>query len=133
MKKSYILAGEFFDDVCDISSIRLHSEVVIDICLNSIDGTVLDEDVFIIAGFFHDIARRENFDSHQKFAINYLKKFLEEYPEYKKHYEYIRDAIVHHRRFEHPQTIYGKIFKNAVMMVAYSNRWREYDLRRHMR
>jgi len=133
MKRSYIRAGEFFDKECGITAIRVHSECVIDICLNSSSNTVLEEDVFIIAGFLHDIVRKQSSDKHHILAIDYLKKFLKEYPVYEKFFDEIRDCIIHHRRFENPQTMYAKIFQNAILLVPYTKKWREFEKRRMMK
>ena len=130
MKPSYISAGEFFDKRCKIETIRIHNECVIETTLNLARDTVLEEDVFIIAGFLHDIARKESPEIHHLIAVENLKIFLDEYPQYNKHFEEIRDCLVHHRKFENPQTIYARIFQVAVMLTPYTNKWQEYERRR---
>jgi len=132
MKPSYISAGDFFNKRCDVEAIRIHSECVIETALNLTRDTILEEDVFIIAGFLHDIARKESKEVHHLIAVENLKLFLTEHPVYKKHYEEIRDCLVHHRRFENPQTIYAKVFQIAVMLTPYTNRWKEYEKRKHI-
>ena len=132
MKTSYISAGDFFNKRCNIEAIRIHSECVIETSLNFSKDTILEEDIFIIAGFLHDIARKESKEIHHLIAVENLKLFLKEYPQYKKYFEEIRDCLIHHRRFEKPQTIYARIFQVAVMMTPYTNKWKEYEKRKNL-
>jgi len=105
--------------------IMIHSECVIEACQNMIKGTDLKEEVFVIAGWVHDLGIKTDKDSHHKIGLSVLDKFLEENPEFEGLKEEISDCILNHRTKGSPKTIYGKIFQVADKVALHNNKWIE--------
>jgi HD superfamily phosphodiesterase len=91
-------------------------------------NTHLNQDVFIIAAFIHDIGKIDNEEKHQYHSIKYLNEFLKDFPlvgqtEYASLYSNIIDCILEHRSDGKPQTIYGQIFKLADKVSLLHKDW----------
>ena len=123
---SYKLGKEFFEKVWNNEKIKIHSECVIEACINMSINTELNKDIFIIAGWIHDIGRKLDKDSHHILSIDFLKNFLKENPEFIKIQNEIEDCILNHRTDGNPKTIYGLIFKCADKVALHNNKWIEY-------
>jgi len=110
-KEIYILAKKFFEEEYGNERTRIHSACVIDLAVKAAPFFDLDEEVFIIAGWIHDMGRKIDADTHPEKSIAFLDKFLEANPEYKAKRELISDCILHHGRRKLPTTKYGKIMQ----------------------
>ncbi len=123
MSKAYDLAKKFFEDEWNDKKIKLHSECVIDCCKGMIKDTDLNPDVFDIAGWLHDIGRKEDKDTHHEIGLRYLDKFLKIYPEYSKLKTELHDCILNHRRTQVPEMIYGRIIQVADKVSKHHRDW----------
>lgn len=123
---SYKLGKDFFEKVWNDEKIKIHSECVIEACINMSINTELNKDIFIIAGWIHDIGRKSDKGTHHILSINFLKDFLKENPEFIKIQKEIEDCILNHRTEGNPKTIYGLIFKCADKVALHNNKWIEY-------
>ena len=123
---NYKLGKDFFEKVWNDEKIKIHSECVIEACINMSTNTELNKDIFIIAGWIHDIGRKLDKDSHHVLSIDFLKDFLKENPKFIKIQDEIEDCILNHRTEGNPKTIYGLIFKCADKVALHNNKWIEY-------
>lgn len=108
----------------------VHSECVVDICVNAIKNTDLNPDVLIIAGFIHDLGRKIDKDRHHEIGVGFLDKFIEEFPEYVKLREDIADCILNHRTNGNPNTVYGRIIQAADKVAKHHQRWLDYKAKK---
>jgi HD superfamily phosphodiesterase len=106
-------AETFFEGKKCGEKMHVHCSCVIECCLGMAKDSDLDEQVFIVAGWIHDIAKKINDEQHHEISVIYLDEFLELHPEYNPKRREIADCIVHHRRAGKPETIYGMIFRAA--------------------
>lgn len=67
----------------------------------------INDDVFEIAGWVHDIGYSKNFENHADFAIPILQELGYEID------EILKDCILNHGNGKNPQTTEGKIFQLA--------------------
>ena len=125
-KNNYEIGRKFFEKVWNDEKIKIHSECVIESCMNISENTDLNKNVFIIAGWIHDIGRKINKDEHHVLSINFLKDFLIEYPEFVEIEDELRDCILNHRIDGCPKTIYGLIFKCADKVALHNTKWLKY-------
>jgi HD superfamily phosphodiesterase len=114
---------KFFQDKWGDPAIKLHSQCVIDCCLSLTKDTDLDSDVFIIAGWIHDLGRKTDVSQHHKLSLEYLDIFLQEYPVFAKKKDLIMDCILNHRKDGSPQSIYGIVFKASDKIALYHKKW----------
>jgi metal-dependent HD superfamily phosphatase/phosphodiesterase len=124
--KTYKQCEEFFKKNWDDKKIRIHSECVIETCINASYKTKLNENIFIIAGWIHDLGIKIDKENHHIISLNFLKKFLEEHQEYKKFENEIKDCILNHRSEGKPETIYGLLFKCADKIALHHNKWTKF-------
>ena len=104
----------------------IHCRAVINCCLGMIKGTDLNREIFIIAGWIHDLGKLIDKLNHHIESLKFLDEFLELYPKYKDIREEIKDCILNHRKKGEPKTIYGEIFKLADKIALHNNEWLEY-------
>ena len=123
---NYKLGKDFFEKVWNDEKIKIHSECVIEACINVSINIDLNKDIFIVAGWIHDIGRKLDKGSHHILSIDFLKDFLKENPQFIKIQNEIEDCILNHRTEGNPKTIYGLIFKCADKVALYNNKWIEY-------
>ena len=122
-------AQEFYESAWGNEVIRAHSECVIEACVQMCVGTDLNEDVFVIAGWIHDIGRKIDKATHHELSLDFLDEFLEQNPQYSKLKEDIVDCIRHHRRDGTPSTVYGLVFKAADKVALHNKKWLALDAR----
>lgn len=104
----------------------IHSASVIKSCLGMIEGTDLNKEVFIVSGWIHDMGKLIDKENHEIKSLDFLEKFLEQYPEYFQYRQVLRDCIINHRSKGHPKTISGEIFKLADKVALHNNFWKSY-------
>ena len=124
--ESYKLGKDFFEKTWGDEAIMIHSECVIDACMNISDNTNLNKDVFVVAGWLHDLGRKQDKDSHHVLSAIFFKDFLEIHPGFVKFRDEIEDCILNHRSDGCPKTIYGLIFKCADKVALHNVKWLEY-------
>lgn len=124
--KAYLLAKEFFEEEWGDEPIKVHSACVVDCCHNMIRDTDLNPIVFDIAGWLHDIGRKDDKDTHHELGLKYLEKFLTKYPEFKPLQTEISDCILNHRRSQIPTTMYGRIIQVADKLSKHHKDWLAY-------
>jgi HD superfamily phosphodiesterase len=106
-------AKEFFMKVWGNKEYAEHSEKVRDLCLELVEDTELNKDVFIVASWIHDLGNSKDKENHVFESMDLLDLFMQVNPEMKEHYDAISDCILHHTTEKNPETIYGKIFQYA--------------------
>ncbi len=126
MKEAYSKAKQFFEEEWNDKKIKIHSACVIECCNSMIKDTNLNPIVFDVAGWIHDIGRKDNKDKHHIIGLDYLDKFLNKYPEFESLKEEISDCILNHRREQKPNTIYGKIMQVADKVSLHHKDWLRY-------
>lgn len=127
MSRAYDQAKQFFEEEWNDEPIKIHSACVIDCCVNMSKNTSLDPTVFEIAGWLHDVGRKDDADSHNEISLLYLDKFLEEHPEYSPLKIEISDCVLNHRRAQKPKTVYGRIMQAADKASKFHNDWIAYS------
>ena len=127
--KKYKIGKAFFEKKWNDEKIKIHSECVIDACINMSLSTDLNQDIFIIAGWIHDLGRKIDKDTHHIISLDFLKEFLEENKEFIQFKKELEDCIINHRSDGNPETIYGLIFKCADKVALHNNKWLEYKIR----
>lgn len=110
-KEIYILAKKFFEKEYGDEKIKIHSECIIDLATKAAPYFDLDEDIFIIAGWIHDMGRKIDKDTHPQKSLLFLEKFLISNPQFNDKKEIISDCILNHGRKKIPKTKYGKIMQ----------------------
>jgi len=116
----------FFIKEYNDEKMLIHSECVIEACVNMVKNTNLNKDIFIIAGWVHDMGKKEDKENHHEESIPFLHKFLEQNPEYKDLKEELEDCVLNHRSKGKPKTIYGLVFKAADKVALNNKRWFEF-------
>lgn len=124
--KTNNLGRLFFEQKWNDTKIKIHSECVIEACLSISSNTHLNPDVFIIAGWIHDIGQKTDKDQHHVVSLNFLEEFLEQNPPFASLETELTDCIINHRSNGTPKTIYGLIFKCADKVALHNKRWLEY-------
>lgn len=121
-------AFDFYVQEWNDEKIKIHSECVIDACFNMTNNSNLKKEVFIIAGWIHDIGRKIDKDNHHVISLDFLEKFLKQHPEYEELKDLIKDCILNHRTNGVPTTKYGQIFQLADKVALKNDKWLEYKL-----
>jgi len=85
----------------------IHSEKVGKVAKTIAQGLKINDEIFEIAGWIHDIGYLNNFENHADFAIPIMKEMG-----YKLN-EMLEDCILNHGNGKTPKTIEGKIFQLA--------------------
>ena len=119
--------GLFFDEAWGDERVRLHSECVIEACLALCSNTDLDPDVFVIAGWVHDLGRKVDKGSHHLVSLRFLDGFLEENPGFAYLRDDVEDCIRNHRSGGTPETLYGRVFQCADKVALRDKRWLAYE------
>lgn len=104
----------------------IHCGAVIEACLGMISNTNLEPEVFVIAGWIHDMGKLIDKENHHLESINFLYEFIRQNKEYEKLNFELRDCILNHRTGSNPETLYGLIFKCADKVALHNNKWLEY-------
>jgi HD superfamily phosphodiesterase len=120
------LCKQFFRREWNDKKHLVHCQTVQDACIRMASGTNLDQHVFIIAAWIHDLGKLDDKAKHEQESLKYLDKFLHEYPEYERYYAELVDCIIHHRTTGTPVTNYGKVFKVADKVGLLDKRWIAY-------
>jgi len=123
MEKRQHESFEFWNKLMGDQKHNVHCGAVIDACLGMIKDTTLNEEVFIIAGWIHDMGKIVDKENHHLESVHFLNRFLKEYPVHEAWREQLEDCIVHHRSSGKPKTIYGQIFKCADKVALQNNDW----------
>ena len=116
-------AKNFFIENWNDEKHLIHCQAVINSCLGMVQNTDFNVDVFIIAGWIHDMGKTISVENHHKFAEPLLDKFFEMNPIYKYLKPEIMDCIINHRTSGKPETIYGQVFKVADKIALRNLRW----------
>jgi HD superfamily phosphodiesterase len=124
--KAEKIAKKFFEEQWNDEKHLIHCQAVIDACVDMINRTNLDKDIFFIAGWIHDIGKLIDKSKHHIESLKFLDKFLKLYPQYENIREEINDCILNHRTEGEPLTIYGEIFKLADKVALHNDKWLEY-------
>ncbi len=127
MTNAYTKSKHFFEEKWNNEKIKIHSACVIDCCKNMIKNTDLNPVIFEIAGWIHDIGRKDDKDKHHELGLGYLNEFLKKYPEFDSLKGKISDCILNHRRKQTPRTIYGRIMQVADKLSLHHKDWIEYS------
>lgn len=127
MIDAYTKSKHFFEEKWNDERIKIHSACVIDCCRNMIKNTDLNPVIFDIAGWIHDLGRKDDKDKHHELGLEYLNEFLQKYPEFNPLKDEISDCILNHRRKQTPQTIYGRIMQVADKLSSHHKDWIEYS------
>jgi len=94
----------------------IHCSQMINACLNVTQYSDLNKEIFIIAGWLHDMGKLINKEHHNVMSLEYLDKFVMQYKEYEYMTSELFDCIYNHRTTGTPETIYGIIFRWADKM-----------------
>ena len=127
MNDEYSKAKKFFEEEWNDEKIKVHSACVIDCCKNMIKNTNLNPIVFDIAGWIHDIGRKDDKDRHHEIGLDYLDKFLKKHSEFIFIKKELSDCILNHRGKQTPTTIYGKIMQTADKVSMHHKDWIKYS------
>ncbi len=119
-------AFEFWKKEMGDEKHNIHCAAVIEACLGMIRNTDLEEGIFVIAGWIHDMGKLVDKKNHHLESIIYLDRFLDQNPEYKVWESELRDCIINHRTEGDPKTIYGQIFKCADKVALHNHKWLEF-------
>lgn len=106
-------AKQFFMNIWGDKAQAEHAQKVVDSCVMLSKDADLNEDVFRVAGWIHDLGKIKDVSNHSFESMNLLDLFLQEHPEMADYYDQIADCILHHATQTNPETIYGKIFQYA--------------------
>ncbi len=105
---------------------RLHCSLVIKSCLGMIENTDLNEEVFIISGWIHDMGKLISKKNHNEESLKFLNIFLEENTEFEKYRNEIEDCVLNHRTGLIPKTVYGQIFQLSDKVALRNLDWIKY-------
>lgn len=125
---AYDDAKAFFMEKWGDERIGVHSECVIECCRSMIRNTDLDGTVFDIAGWIHDLGRKDDKDKHHIIGLDYLDEFMRVHPEYNGLRYDVADCIHNHRGAQSPQTLYGRIMQAADKVSLHHERWKAYSV-----
>lgn len=121
------VAKAFYVEKWGDTRIMFHSECVIEACLGMINNTLLNKEVFIIAGWIHDLGRKDNKLNHHILGLKFLDEFLVQNQEYEPLRKEIEDCIKNHRSSGDPKTIYGMVMKAADKVALKNKNWLDFE------
>lgn len=119
-------AFNFFVEKWNDEKHIIHCNAVIEVCLQAIQNTDLNTDIFLIAGWIHDMGKLIDKEEHHIKSLIYLKEFFELNPSYLYLNEIVTDCIINHRTHTTPKTIEGELFKIADKIALHRLEWLEY-------
>lgn len=119
-------AFEFWKKEMGDEKHNIHCAAVIEACIGMANNTDLELEIFIVAGWIHDMGKLVDKKTHHIESLKYLNKFLNQNTEYEKWKLELKDCILNHRTNGTPKTIYGIIFKCADKVALYNKKWLEY-------
>lgn len=102
---------------------HIHCQAVIDACIGMAAGTTLDKNVFLVAGWLHDLGKMKDDENHHVASLEFLDDYLKEAPSFEPLRETIIDCITNHRSNGAPKTLYGRIFQLADKVALLDTRW----------
>lgn|SRR3989338_9003465 len=117
---------EFWKNEMGDEKHNIHCAAVIEACLGMIINTDLEQEIFVIAGWIHDLGKLIDKEDHNVESLKYLDKFLKQTNKYEKWRGELEDCILNHRGNGNPETIYGLIFKCADKVALHNNKWLDY-------
>ena len=119
-------AFEFWKEKMGDTKHNIHCNAVIKSCINMTTNTKMEPEIFIIAGWIHDMGKLIDKKNHHIASLKYLDEFLHKNDKYKIWIKELKDCILNHRKGGNPETIYGLVFKCADKVALYDNNWLEY-------
>ena len=119
-------AYKYFCEKWNDEKHRIHCNCVVEICLQAITNTRYNPDIFIIAGWIHDMGKLVNKELHHEKSIEFLDEFLSLHPRYAPLKPVLVDCIRNHRRNGVPATIEGELFKVADKIALARDEWIAY-------
>jgi len=124
------VAKKFFDEHEGTEKLEMHCDCVIECCCGMAKETDLNQEVFVVAGWLHDLGKEADAEKHHELGVRIFQEFLQQYPQYDSLKMEIEDCILHHRRSGEPQTIYGMIFRAADKVAKHKLRYMEWKRKR---
>jgi len=121
-------AKEFFIREYNNEKMLIHSECVVECCLGMAEDSDLNKDIFIIAGWIHDMGKIVDKENHHEESIPFLHKFLKENPEYNDLKEELEDSILNHRTTGNLKTVYGMILRTADKAASHKLKYIKWKL-----
>ena len=119
-------AEKFFAENWNDTKHRIHISAVIKACLGTARDTYLNPELFVIAGWIHDMGKLTDKKNHHIASIKFLDKFVKEHPKYLRNYEILKDCIINHRTDGNPKTVYGLVFKAADKVALRNKKWLDF-------
>ena len=116
-------AKQFFIQKWNDKKHKIHCQAVIDTCIGVIKKTNINKDIFIVAGWIHDMGKLDNKKLHHEYSLSYLNEFLLLYPTFKELESVLIDCIQNHRTDGKPLTIEGKLFQIADKIALQNTKW----------
>lgn len=104
----------------------IHNKAVIEACLGMIKDTDLEPEIFIIAGWIHDLGKLDDKENHHIESLKFLEEFLKENSEYRKWEKELTDCVKNHRTSGNPETTYGLVFRTADKVALRNKKWLEF-------
>ncbi|USN45204.1 MAG: HD domain-containing protein [Candidatus Woesearchaeota archaeon] len=120
------IGKDFFMSTWGDPALALHCRCVIEACLGMAKETDLNQDVFILAGWIHDVGRKDDVANHEQVSCDYLENFLNINSQFRPLEREIKDCILHHRSSGKPETLFGQIFKAADKVALRNSKWLAY-------
>ena len=120
------VAFKFWKNKAGDEKHNIHCGAVIEACLGMINNTNLNKEIFIIAGWLHDLGKIIDKPNHHIESLKFLNEFLELHDKYKKWNIELKDCILNHRTEMEPKTLYGKIFQIADKVALLDKDWIDY-------
>ncbi|MEA3399181.1 MAG: hypothetical protein U9R00_01560 [Patescibacteria group bacterium] len=119
-------AKNFFMEMWGDESNKVHAESLILTCEDLSKDAELDNDVFIIASWIHDLGKIKDIENYSFESMNFLDIFVQQHPEANKLYDLVADCILYHASKSTPTTVYGKIFQFADLKSRDHPKWLEF-------
>lgn len=96
------------------------------------DNIDIDKEVCIVSAYWHDTGRSIQNENHAKISVEILSKELKELKYSKQFIEKCTQAIIYHSDEDKPETIEGKVIKDAdKISFIDKNRWKRYIKSKH--
>ena len=119
-------AFEFWKQKAGDKKHEIHCSAVIEACLGMIKNTDLEPEIFIIAGWIHDLGKLTDKENHHIESLKFLEEFLKENSGCRKWEKELIDCVKNHRTRGNPETTYGLVFKTADKVALRNKGWLEY-------